>query len=411
MLQKGFYYLKTKGLLPTAKLVFIFLCDALRTLFFRCVAHLLYPLRCKAIQNAVKGKKVFVFTPTVEWNDLYQRVHQMATCFGMREDCISLFLSSQRHFDNFFGLMELKKGVWSINATLAGKIDQLTEQADCVIVSVYNITSCEALDKFHADKLVYEYVDELRFIVSKAVDFAPFEKKHLELLQKADLTVATATRLFEQVQPLAKKALLSPNAGDYALFSKLAPIAPALQNARNGYQCVLEYYGAIADWFDYDTVKSSALAHSDWLWILIGKVLGEDLKHSGLEELPNVIILPPVAYETLPGYIAAADILTIPFVINETTLATSPVKLFEYMAAGKPILTSDMPECRYYKSVTRYSDSSDLDHLVPQLMQQREDPDFIMLEKKEALENTWMARCEAELRELGFLEDNHDNIS
>ncbi len=64
-------------------------------------------------------------------------------------------------------------------------------------------------------------------------------------------------------------------------------------------------------------------------------------------------------YDELPNYLHDFDICTIPFVINEITLSTSPVKVFEYMAAKKPIVTTDLPECRKYKSILIGKDSEE----------------------------------------------------
>ncbi len=402
MFKKGCYYLKERGLWKTAGLVFRFLLDGIHVLFFAAVFALLMPFRQKKLRAELAGRRVVVFTPTVEWNYLYQRAHQMAACYGAREDTRVLFLSPQRRYDHFFCCKQVGKGIYAINARAAKRLDSLTGDAAQVISCVYNITSAECLSLYRSDRIIYEYVDDLRFIVSKADNFEYYEKKHRELLARADLSVATANALYEEIRPLAKQAVLLPNAVDYDYFSAPAEELPELREKRAGYRCVLAYYGALASWFDYEAVRRSAEDHPDWMWLLIGAVIGDDLERSGVAALPNVTLVPAVPYRKLTAYIASADILTIPFVINDTTRATSPIKLFEYMAAQRPIITSDMPECRKYRSVLRYRSPEELEELVQKALELRGDAEYLETERREALENTWEARCRDELRALGM---------
>ena len=92
--------------------------------------------------------------------------------------------------------------------------------------------------------------------------------------------------------------------------------------------------------------------------------------------------------------------MTIPFVLNEITEATSPVKLFEYMAAGKPIITSDMNECRNYDSVHIYKDAESFTALARLALIERSSEEYTELLKKEATANTWRSRAKAVLEEL-----------
>ena len=108
--------------------------------------------------------------------------------------------------------------------------------------------------------------------------------------------------------------------------------------------------------------------------------------------LENIIIYPAQAYNRLPAFVASFDIQIIPFVINEITRATSPVKLFEYMASGKPILTSAMPECLQYRSVAVYKTTEEFIETANHLRQIRHDPDYIIQMDKEAKNNTWESR-------------------
>lgn len=401
MLKKAKYYLKTKGALPTLALVLRTLYSAARRAVFAALLYGRWLLCGRALSRQLQGKTVLVVTPTVEWGYLFARAQQMAACFGRREGCLAIYLSRQDRYDNVCGWKQVREGVILANAALAKRLDACAKDA-FVITAVYDLTKAELRTQYRSDRLVYEYVDELRLIVSPAEEFAPWQARHVELLGQADLSVATASRLYEQILPHANKALLLPNAVDYDFFA--AKTAPRGDLAALGrpYTCVLGYYGALAPWFDYEAVLHTAQAHPDWLWLLIGSTVGSALEDSGILSLPNVKHLPAVPYESLPACIAAMDILTVPFVQNEITEATSPVKLFEYMAAGKPVIAADLPECRKYPPVLRYRQPEVLEQLVPQALALGDDPDYRAQLQRLAQENTWDARCEAECAALGL---------
>lgn len=84
----------------------------------------------------------------------------------------------------------------------------------------------------------------------------------------------------------------------------------------------------------------------------------------------------------------------IPFIINDITESTSPVKLFEYMATNVPILTTDMPECRKYKSVIIGKNHEDFLNKIDSTIELINDKNYLDLEMKEARDNTWMQKAE-----------------
>ena len=89
------------------------------------------------------------------------------------------------------------------------------------------------------------------------------------------------------------------------------------------------------------------------------------------------------------------DILTIPFVINSITQATSPLKLFEYMALHKPIVTTAMNECKKYRSVLIAEDHEDFLHQLETATALKEDKRYLALLDQEAKENDWSAKAGA----------------
>ncbi len=105
---------------------------------------------------------------------------------------------------------------------------------------------------------------------------------------------------------------------------------------------VIGYFGAIAQWFDADLVEAVARRFPGCLVLLVGADSAQVVAR--LEHLPNVRAIGEVPYARLPHYLHGMDVCLIPFVRNELTLATNPVKVYEYLSAGKPVVTTDLPE-------------------------------------------------------------------
>ena len=154
---------------------------------------------------------------------------------------------------------------------------------------------------------------------------------------------------------------------------------------------IMCYYGALAKWFDYELIKK--IAATDKYSIVLFGIKYDEAYDENMNGEENVYFLGPVDYKILKNYAAKCDILTIPFVINNITKATSPVKLFEYMALHKPIVTTDMNECRKYKSVLRGVDHSDFLAKLDKAMELKNDENYIALLDQEARANDWSEKA------------------
>ena len=171
---------------------------------------------------------------------------------------------------------------------------------------------------------------------------------------------------------------------------------------------MIGYYGALAKWFDYQLVKELAET-GKYQIVLFGIKYDDSYEKAGLDRQENVHFLGSRAYHILQNYAAKIDVLTIPFLINEITKATSPVKLFEYMALNKPIVTTDMDECRKYQSVLIGHDHKEFEAKLDEALEKRSDKEYIELLDKEALENTWEEKAKAIIEEMKRCEEADGN--
>jgi len=354
----------------------------------------------KVLSEAVIGKTIVIFPPTLDWHmPLYQRPHQLAKSYSKRKNTCAIFLTPNFKYDDIYLGELITDNLFIINAQLFDSISHIINKADTVIMSISWTVNKFYMEKVKVDYLIYEYIDELEIFYLYGPEM---EEDHKKMIKIADVTVSTATKLYNQVKDSAKNPICSTNGGDYDFFTKTKNMGmnQSVVYISAGYKCVLGYYGALAEWFDYDMVIKIANKKPDWLWVLIGLDYDGSLQKSGILSIKNIVYLGTKPYEELPSYLASFDIATIPFKINEITLSTSPVKLFEYMAGGKPILTSRMPECMKYKSAHIYNNADEFILLAEKILQmEQEDPYWDLLEK-EALDNTWDAKVDEILNAL-----------
>jgi hypothetical protein len=127
--------------------------------------------------------------------------------------------------------------------------------------------------------------------------------------------------------------------------------------------------------------------------LLIGWDYDGSIKKANLDAYPNITVIGPIDYKVLPEYAAFFDVSTIPFMINDITESTSPIKLFEYMALGHPIVTTNMPECRKYKSVLIGTSHDEFIRKIDEAVQLGNNKEYKDILLQEALENTWASKA------------------
>ncbi|MDP9494844.1 MAG: glycosyltransferase, partial [Actinomycetota bacterium] len=151
-----------------------------------------------------------------------------------------------------------------------------------------------------------------------------------ELISSADRVSASAPDLVRRVEAMGREAVLVPNAVNVAVFGADHPRRPAdLPEA----ETIIGYHGSLyGDWFDWDSLRRVAEANPRAAVVLIGD---DKTAHPVLP--PNVRFLGLKPQTDLPGYLQRFDVGLVPFSVNETTHAVSPLKAYEYLGSGVPI--------------------------------------------------------------------------
>lgn len=179
-----------------------------------------------------------------------------------------------------------------------------------------------------------------------------------ELLGRSDTIVCTSDELARRAierGAAPARTLTIGNGWDDSAF----PVAASAVFPRTG-PVELLYFGTIAPWLDWDALRSVTLTCPDVSLRLVGPLDGKPLT-----DIPRLRIEPAVAHRDLARVAGSAHALLLPFRIDDLTRAVDPVKLYEYVALGKPILAAHWPALdRFAPFVTFYRDPAELAELV-----------------------------------------------
>lgn len=254
--------------------------------------------------------------------------------------------------------------------------------------------------KRHGLGFIYEYIDDISPDLAGMNELPQniIEKYNYAMSNKDVYVVVTADVLKQDVlQHRGRERLVfSSNGVDNAFFQHFDENYPFEEEFRRILALgkpVVCYYGALAKWFDYDLLKKIA-ATGRYSVVLFG-IRYDDSFDRNIHGEENIYFLGARDYRFLKNYARCADVLMIPFQLNDITRATSPVKIFEYMALKKPIVTTDMNECRKYRSVMIGKTHEEFLDKLDKALLLRNDEAYLHLLEQEAQENDWSSKAAA----------------
>ena len=252
-----------------------------------------------------------------------------------------------------------------------------------------------ALREQFAGPLVFDCMDDHSGFSTNTDEALKLEET---LIQQADLVIASSSLLEDKLKVLNSNTILVKNGTEFEHFQR-----PEANGELDHYlgKPIIGYYGAISDWFDMELLVYCARQKPDWQFVLIGSTFGCDTDVA--KEFLNIKFLGEKPYAELPGYLAYFDVCTIPFKIVPLTLATNPVKFYEYLSSGRPVVAVDLPELQPYRDNCYLA--KDKDEFLQQLamaLAQKDDPELIARRIALAKGNSWDQRVETILRHPVF---------
>lgn len=348
-----------------------------------------YSDQLKAVTERLKDKKgAVIFLPSVGWEIANtQRTNHLAREFA-NQGYVSIFDSSNS-YDDVDGFKEVEPNVFLFRGS-----EKVLSQIPNPIVWAFSYNFDRTDVYKSSSRIVYDWIDDLDVF---PYDRAFLERTHKRALKEAQIVMSVARCLHDMATGARPDALYVPNGVEYELFagpSIKSPHDSDLDPSWTNGKPLAGYFGALAEWFDYELLTEVAVLRPDWNFLLIGPMHDNSLHERGrsLLKRSNVRWIGPRDYKALPGYLQLFDAATIPFAINDITLATSPLKLFEYFAGGKPVISTPMPECKAFAEVHIAQNAKEFSASLDKAQMEGEDLEFRERLRTLGRENSWEAR-------------------
>jgi hypothetical protein len=251
---------------------------------------------------------------------------------------------------------------------------------------------------------VYENYDE----ISEGKSISPREKTWIQqleqrLLRQVDVVFATAVKLVEAKKVYNSNIHFMPEAVDFALFSKSADPGTPVAEAMAGLpRPIVGFMGVTNERCDFNMLTYIAKMRPSWTFAFTGPVSRNDLRDvpafAEFENLPNVKFLGWLPREEMPSYGKAFEVGIIPYrtdyALNEFV---HPLKLYEFTAMGKPVVSMDIPGIHRYRDIIKVAHTpEEFLHCIEQSLAE-DGPDKIAIRLKRAREDSWDKRVEQEM--------------
>ena len=378
--------------------------ECLYFLTYRYLGFIVYRLfkgRAREAINEVCRKKassarIIIIKSTLDYDFPYdQRPHHIARAFARTGDLV-FFVSRGAGYDQVSTIARRSENLY-----VTAHLSLLLELCDSAVLMVFSTDmdlTTELLDQArNGSTVIYDYIDAIDDAISSAPVTSERLELHQTLLEREDdaICLASATSLLEEIQHARKANYgLVENAVDNSHFAVkrcIEAVGPQFSDIVEQGLPIAGYYGALASWVDFDLLLKVAQLQPQINFVVIG--LDYDGTIKSLGDLPgNFHVLPPVPYCDLPRVAIWFDVALLPFKLNHITEATSPLKFFEYLALGLPVVSTPIPEAKKYENVIvagaidAFSDSvSNLVFENDALAQRRSS-------MAEATKNDWTAR-------------------
>ena len=303
------------------------------------------------------NKKDIICFPIINWDFRYQRSQHLMSKFAEAGHRIFYLTVNLRKLDKAYEIKQIKDNIFQLEFNcgkffdiykdtfsksdidfIINSIESAQKELNLDAISFVQFPTWEPLvlelEKKYGYGIVFDCLDDFTGFSNVTKERKKEEKI---LIKESDMVIATSAYLLKKVLKESSKSLFLPNAGEYQHFSKNT------ENLLKDYKKpIIGYFGAIADWFDSDLIEHIVASRPNYTFVLIGHTFGSDIRK--LQEFQNVHFLGERPYSELPKYLTGFDVCLIPFKNLSLIEATHPVKIYEYFAAGKPVVATKLTE-------------------------------------------------------------------
>jgi glycosyltransferase involved in cell wall biosynthesis/SAM-dependent methyltransferase len=358
------------------------------------------------VPQRLEDKKDIVCFPITDWSFRYQRSNHLLSKFAnnghrifyltvnlysentpysvtnITDNIFEVKLNCIRHFNIYNDILD-KETTESLLLSSQKMQEELEISAFSFIVFPSWARLVLALKQKYGWPIIYDCLDD--YYGFGNVNKAGIDEE-LNLFRNSDLVLTTSSFLYKKARKITDKTLYIPNAGEFDHF-KQPTQNDLLKNIKKP---IAGYYGAIADWFDNETIEYVATRRPDVNFVFIGHTFGSNI--ATLEKLSNVHFLGEKPYRELPLYLYHFDVCLIPFKPTPLIEATHPVKFYEYLASGKPVISTRLTELIQFGNLCYLSSDKEEFLINLDMALVENDPQMVSRRIEFASKNTWENR-------------------
>jgi glycosyltransferase involved in cell wall biosynthesis len=279
--------------------------------------------------------RAVVYLPTWEhWDVMRQRPQYLLSAFAEAGHPVYFVDHAERGVRRADGV------------TICGSLRDVPRSG--VIVYFHFAPLRHLLDRFEDAVVIYDVLDDLSIYDSQERGL-PDERKvrahHPAAMERADLVLVSNRVLADRHGTERPDLILVQNGVDPSLFGAPAPRPPDLPEP-DPERPIVGYHGMISDWFDFDLLEGAMRRRPDWRFVLVGPVAPSvQSRIDSLRESPNLTVIGPRPSDDMPGYVQGFDVGVIWFHVDLMTRGVTPLKMYEYLAAGVPCVATPLPAC------------------------------------------------------------------
>ena len=368
-------------------------------------------------QHISAGGKVMIYPPLIDWNvPLFQRPQHMAKWLA-KAGIKVIYLSACFKYDTTDGYYQLEDNLYWSN-----QYPDIYDDLEGAWITVYSTNpycSMTIIEQWKQQgfRILYEYIDHIDPKISGDWAGDLLAVYNSLNINNVDLFLASANVLHEELQQRisSEKITLIPNGVDTEFYFQYTE--RSIENIQDNFQAVIKnsqkgrkvvgYFGAIAPWLDYELIQGLANNNPEFDFVYIGPPY--EIDQQSLPAASNIFWIGQIEYPQLPRYAIWFDICLIPFERGNIAKTTSPLKLYEYFALGKPVVvTSAMLECTQYNFVGQGSSVNDISKALKTAIEKARDINFTQFLKQQASQHSWEKRAKDLLTSMENINVNSD---